>query len=187
MTERYANKKFVYVLAAMVLVAAAAATWASSYMSHHLQPAIFSSKNFSQIGNEAPSGQAVTDCIASLTQENPQVVAVPCGSVDSTYRIVQRVANSRECPADSDLKYSWQSKPVAGALCLDYDWASDTCIRIESDYAAKENCPTGSAPTNRSVRPELVIIGTSDLKYCRIGGVPHPVRKFTVCTVPGQK
>ena len=180
------NRRPIYLLAAVALVAAAAAVWTSSYMSNHLQPAVFSSKNFARIDNETPSGKALNDCIAALEPANPQVVPAPCGSADSTYRIVQRVTNSREGPADADLKYSWGSAPVAGALCLDYDWAADSCIRIESDYATKEKCITGTA-TTRSVRPELIVTGASDLKYCRIGGIPHPIRKFTVCTVPGQK
>ncbi|WP_420196500.1 LppU/SCO3897 family protein [Mycobacteroides abscessus] len=186
MTESNANTKLVYVLAALVLVVAAAATWTSFYMTYHLQPAVFSSKNFSHIDNETPSGSSLNDCVAALSPENLQVTSVPCGSPESTYRIVQRVANSSECPADSDLKYSWGSAPVAGALCLDYDWTADSCIRIEPDYAVKEKCLTGSS-TTQSVRPELVVTGTSEMKYCRIGGIPHPIRKFTVCTVPGQK
>jgi len=112
----------------------------------------------------------------------PKLVDEACGSSASTFRVIGRVANASQCVRDADLTYSSSVGPMPGAVCLDYDWAPDQCLHIADDAVAKVNCADRGA-----VRPEVAIVGAVDVSYCRDGGIAHPVRHFTVCTLAGDK
>jgi hypothetical protein len=126
-----------------------------------------------------PTPAAPISCV-SVRRVNgtPKLVDEVCGSPASTFRVIGRVRDVARCVHDADITYSSSS----GAVCLDYDWAADQCLLITSDAVSKVDCTKRGA-----VRPEMAIIGAVDVTYCREGGIAHPVRHFTVCTLAGKK
>jgi hypothetical protein len=113
---------------------------------------------------------------------SPKLVGEACGSPASTFRVIGRVGNVSQCVHDADLTYSWSSGPKSGAVCLDYDWAAGQCLQITSNAVSKVDCTKRGA-----VQPEMAIIGAVDVTYCREGGIAHAIRRFTVCTLAGNK
>jgi hypothetical protein len=112
---------------------------------------------------------------------SPKLVEEVCGSTASTFRIIDRVSDVSRCVRDADQTYSWKSGTKSGAVCLDYDWAADQCLRIAKRVVTKVGCAEQGA-----VLPEMAVIGAVDVSYCREGGIAHPVRRFTVCTLAGK-
>jgi hypothetical protein len=136
------------------------------------------------ISATASTNPAAPESCVSIHQVNgsPKLVDKACGSPASTFRVIDRVSDVSECVRDADLTYSWSSGPASGAVCLDYDWAADQCLRITSNAVSKVDCADRDA-----VRPEIAIVGAVDVSYCREGGVAHPLRRFTICTLAGNK
>ncbi|OBH22006.1 hypothetical protein A9X04_00575 [Mycobacterium sp. E3247] len=88
------------------------------------------------------------------------------------------MSNETQCVPDADLTYS----SSGGAVCLDYDWAANQCLRLTEDSVAKVPCADRAA-----IRPDMAVIGAVDVSYCREGGIAHSVRHFTICTLAGNK
>jgi len=124
--------------------------------------------------------QASTASCVSIRRVNgsTSLVDEACGSPASTFRVIGRADSVAQCVRDADLTYA----AATGAVCLDYDWAADQCFQITDDAVAKRSCVGRGV-----VRPEMAIVGAVDVTYCREGGIAHPVRHFTVCTVAGDK
>lgn len=139
--------------------------------------AVYASADFTHL-------PAATDGCASIHQvgDSKELVEQACGSSASTFRVIGRVGESSQCVGDADLIYTWSSQMLSGAVCLDYDWTPGQCMLITPDTAAKSDCADSA-----SVRPDGAIIGAVDVSYCRSGGIPHPVRHFAICTIPGNE
>jgi hypothetical protein len=161
------------------------------YNGESSQPSLYQSNDFSHIQNEYPkiagsgtvsSASGGNSCVKVLTENSyPVIQSEECGSTESVYRIVERVPRASNCFKDSDVTYSWKPGGVEETLCLDYDWTSKDCMIITLHNAAKGPCGGNSS----AVRAETVVLGAVDISYCKFGGIPHPVRRFTVCVAQG--
>lgn len=180
------NTMVAAIVASVVLVLVATIAAAIYILSAPDAPAVASSTQFNAIGNEFERGARgiqnpqSPECVDVSPSESGDPVVSPatCGTSSSTYRIVQRANYPGDCIADVDEKYSYTENGQHNTLCLDYDWSTGSCIEVAKDYAASQPCD--SKP--RLVKPVSVITGVVDVSYCAVGGFPHPVRKFTVCT-----
>jgi hypothetical protein len=151
------------------------------------QVVVYPTTDFARLPtNAATSGTpaaAPTSCVSvQHVNGSPKLVDEACGSPASTFRVIGRVSDVSQCVHDADLTYSWSSGPTPGAVCLDYDWAASQCLQITSNAVSKVDCTKRGA-----VQPEMAIIGAVDVTYCREGGIAHAVRRFTVCTIAGDK
>lgn len=128
-------------------------------------------------------GQAEAPVGACVNLSGPAVKAVltivDCGSMQNTYRVVQRVNTPKEC-SDTDRPY-YHNSSAAGQFtaCLDLAWDSSSCISL-GQPVTKVACSDTAAP-NR-IKPVKVLLDTTGLDGCPNGGYKHPQRRFTVCT-----
>jgi hypothetical protein len=144
---------------------------------------VYPTTDFARLPTMSSPPAAAQSCVAMRQLAGAlKLVDETCGSPASTFRVIGRVADASQCVHDADLTYSWSSGANSGTVCLDYDWTADQCLRIGSDAVSKVNCANRGA-----VRPERAVIGAVDVSYCREGGIAHPVRRFTVCTLAGDK
>ncbi|WP_420915339.1 LppU/SCO3897 family protein [Mycobacteroides chelonae] len=142
---------------------------------------VYVTRDFQSIANEVLNkGLGRDECVSIVgSAELPLVQAEPCGSSASTYRVVQHANSPAGCVSDVDIAYSYATDTARGALCMDYDWSAGHCMTISEKAVSKDSCAELG-----SVKPTFVVVGGVDVSYCRSGGVPHPIRRFTVCTSP---
>lgn len=112
---------------------------------------------------------------------NASLKVVDCGSPDNGFKVIQRVATPKECPADVAQKFYMNPDEGQFTACLDFAWSAKDCLSIGKVTAVRAACDDSSKP-NRE-RPLKVILNTTTNAGCGpTGGFPHAVRKFTVCT-----
>lgn len=112
---------------------------------------------------------------------NASLKVVDCGSPDNGFKVIQRVATPKECPADVAQKFYMNPDEGQFTACLDFAWSAKDCLSIGKATAVRAACDDSSKP-NRE-KPLKVILNTTTNAGCGpTGGFPHAVRKFTVCT-----
>lgn len=164
------QRKTVYILFTLVGISAGVLTFLVVLTFSGRAPGVYSTGDPAEV--PVMSGG---ECL-SVTQDRetlPQVNRVPCQTAASVYRVIDRVGESAKCANDSDAQYKLQET----FLCLDYDWDRTNCIAIYSERPFKEQCGHSA----QSFRPEMIVVGGSDVSYCKARGISHPVRKYTVC------
>lgn len=147
----------------------------------HGSAPVYVTRDFQSIASEMLNrGLDRDECVSIVgSAELPLVQTEDCGSAASTYRVVQHANSSAGCISDVDIAYSYTTDTARGALCMDYDWSAGHCMAISENFVSKQSCAELG-----SVKPAFVVVGGIDVSYCRSGGVPHPIRRFTVCTSP---
>ncbi|WP_441338888.1 LppU/SCO3897 family protein [Mycobacteroides abscessus] len=121
-------------------------------------------------------------CVAlSGSQARSRIVATDCESTASNYRVVQVVGDPSQCVADVDQKYYHNGADGERTVCLDYAWDGQNCLSIASWVAVRVSCDD-IARGDRE-HPVKLILNSRDLTGCPSGGFPHPIRRFTICTV----
>lgn len=113
----------------------------------------------------------------------PEVEKVACGSDESSYKVVETVANSEECPADVDSYFSLTSGDITKTVCMDVDWVVGECMAIDPEG---DSDPTRVYCYDSSVddkqRASEILDGVADVDQCRSGvGYAYEERRFTVC------
>lgn len=176
--DRGSRLRWLVTLAAATVAALVLGTLALSQP----QVVIYTTTDFARLPISAitPATAAPPASCVSIQRVNglPELANERCGTPASVFRVIGRVGHVSQCAADADLTYH----SPAGAVCLDYDWAANQCLEITSSAVAKVDCTKPGA-----VQPEVAIIGAVDVTYCREGGIAHPARHFTVCTLAGDK
>lgn len=120
------------------------------------------------------------DCVtlsASGGNNGPQAMKSACNDSNAVYRVIAVADQPEECPKDTDQRYFSASDAGAAALCLDYNWTSGKCLKIEDHAVSSVPCGTTGAQ-----RPKTVITGVTTTDMCPNGGYAHTARRYTVCT-----
>ena len=126
----------------------------------------------------------VGDCLRfGGTPDLPEVEKVACGSDQSSFKVVARVASSEDCPADVDSYFSMTSGDTTTTVCMDVDWVVGECMAIDSDDDAdstRVNCYDSVVDDKQ--RASEILTGVSDVDECPSGvGYAYDERNFTVC------
>lgn len=126
----------------------------------------------------------VGDCLRfGGTPDQPEVQVVDCGSEQSSFKIVERVDNSEDCPADVDSYFSMTSGDKTTTVCMDVDWVVGECMAIDQDADAdpvRVNCYDSDVDDKQ--RAAEILEGVADVDQCRSGiGYAYDERNFTVC------
>lgn len=118
------------------------------------------------------------------TDANPVATPVPCGSSESTHKVIGKAPKGEQCPADVNAVYSEHLFGVAeaGALCLDIDWVKGECYNLVQVDFVRTPCASAGA---ESVRVGDTLQGTADQSACPGGGAVYATRKFVVCFEAG--
>ncbi|MFG1796186.1 hypothetical protein [Nocardia sp. NPDC049149] len=119
------------------------------------------------------------DCVAlSSTEGNsPRATTTGCADSAAGYRVIAVVDQPEQCPKDIDQRYFSANETGAAALCLDYNWTSSKCLKIDAGGATAAPCDTQGAQ-----RPSAVITDATTTTMCPNGGYTHTARRYTVCT-----
>jgi len=147
--------------------------------------------NFDQIPGQFPhqasdvpgAGIAPVGACVSLNgpSNNATLKVTDCGSATNGYKVIQRVSTPEQCPADVDHKFYMNPDEGQFTACLDYAWSSADCLSIGKVTAVRAACDDTSKP--RREKPLKVILNTTTNAGCGpVGGFPHAVRQFTICT-----
>jgi hypothetical protein len=141
-------------------------------------PRVFVTTEFAgYVPNQVPSSDSnqPDGCVAiEGSGAAARLFSRTCGATDSTYRILDRVSSPEKCVGDADMTHLGDG--AEGVLCLDYDWTPGQCLLIDTDRARNALCSEVGA-----AHAANIVVGGVDVSYCPGGGLPHPVRKFTVC------
>lgn len=124
------------------------------------------------------------DCLRFLgTPDLPQVDMVACGSAESSYKVVETVADSADCPADVDTYFSMTSGDTTTSVCMDVDWVVGTCMSVDPEGdtdPVRADCYDSAVPDRQ--RASRILTGVADANRCTSGvGYTYPDRNFTVC------
>lgn len=127
----------------------------------------------------------VGECVKLGSSEaNPTATPVPCGSGESTHKVIGKAPKGEQCPADVNAVYSEHLFGVAeaGALCLDIDWVKGECYNLSQADFVRTPCSSAGPDT---VRVGDTVQGTADQSGCPGGGAVYATRKFVVCFEAG--
>lgn len=133
-----------------------------------------------------PAGQdraPVGSCVSlSGSTSKAALLMTDCGSPDTNYRVVQRVATPRECAEDVDRRYyNLDGTGVGWTACMDLAWTPDQCLSVGKMIVRRVSCSDTGAENRQ--KPVAVVTDTTTVSNCPSGmGFAHPVRRFTVCT-----
>ncbi|MGK2879916.1 MAG: LppU family putative lipoprotein [Mycobacterium sp.] len=126
----------------------------------------------------------VGDCLRfGGTPDLPEVETVACGSEESSYRVVQKVADSAQCPADVDSYFSMSAGDTSTTVCMDIDWVVGECMAIDTEGDSDPRrvyCYDSSVEGKQ--RAYEILTGVADVDECTNGeGYAYDQRNFTVC------
>lgn len=126
----------------------------------------------------------VGDCIRfGGSPDLPEVEKVDCGSAESSYKVVDRVADSADCLEDVDSYFSMSSGDTTTTVCMDVDWVVGECMAIDPDNAVdpvRVGCYDSDVDNKQ--RASEILTGVVDADECRSGiGYVYETRKFTIC------
>ena len=115
------------------------------------------------------------------TNDNATIDHASCGSKESNYRVIGKAHTNAECISDADAYYAETlGGKETGALCLDIDWAVDSCMDLSGDDPLRIEC---NAPGADSVRVVAIQQNTDTVDNCPTqGGFVYDQRHFVVCT-----
>jgi hypothetical protein len=126
------------------------------------------------------------DCLRlGGSADRPEAVKVACGSTESNFKVVSRVADSDQCPADADSSYTMHSAfdDTQSTLCMDVDWVIGECMNVDpegGDDPYRVECYDADAPYRE--RAIEILDGVADVTQCLTGqGYAYDERRFTVC------
>ena len=128
----------------------------------------------------------VGDCLTVRgTADRPEAVEAPCGSLESTYRVVAKVENSDECPSDADSSYTARAGfgSSTSTACVDIDWVVGGCMSVDPDGGddpVRVECDDTSVHNRQ--RATQILTGVASVDQCASGlGYAYDERQFTVC------
>ncbi|MFZ2529235.1 MAG: hypothetical protein WAX14_16520 [Rhodococcus sp. (in: high G+C Gram-positive bacteria)] len=126
---------------------------------------------------------AIGDCvILGGTVDDATIDNADCGSMESNYKVIGKVASSDECVSDADQTYYETLSGVeTGALCLDIDWVVGTCMELGGEDPMRIDC---TEPSTQGEKVTEILQNTDDVNDCTIsaGGFVYSERRFVVCT-----
>jgi hypothetical protein len=127
----------------------------------------------------------VGDCVnLTGTMLDAEIAPATCGSVDSHYVIVAKVADEASCPGDIDQSYYEElNGDTTGVLCLDIDWVVDKCFEIGTGTDSTVQVPCTGTTGERIL---AVLPNTVDETNCPEETetyYTYDERKKVVCTV----
>ena len=115
----------------------------------------------------------------------PAARQVPCGSVDSNFKVVATPAGDQKCPGDVDSSYSQRGafSDSVSTLCLDIDWVVGGCMSVDPGHTTdpvRVACTDTAAPHRQ--RATQILRGVAAVDQCASGqGYAYPERRYTVC------
>jgi hypothetical protein len=85
----------------------------------------------------------VGDCVnLGGTMMDAEIDSATCGTTDSHYVIVAKVATEDACPSDVDQTYyETLAGSTTGVLCLDVDWVVGKCFDMAVGYESTTQVP----------------------------------------------
>jgi hypothetical protein len=102
----------------------------------------------------------VGDCVnLTGTMLDAKIAPATCGTVDSHYTVVAKVADEDSCPSDVDQTYYEElNGSTTGVLCLDIDWVVGKCFEIgtASDSTVQVPCTGTTGEKILAVLPNTV-------------------------------
>ena len=126
------------------------------------------------------------DCLAlDGTQELPEALVAPCGSMQSNFKVIAKVDSSDQCPADADSAYTMRSgfASAPSTVCLDIDWVVGGCMSVSpqgDEHPVRADCDDVSAPNRQ--RAAQILTDVASVDHCVSGlGYAYEERQFTVC------
>jgi hypothetical protein len=127
----------------------------------------------------------VGDCVnLTGTMLDAEIAPATCGSVDSHYTIVAKVADENSCPSDVDQTYYEElNGATTGVLCLDIDWVVGKCFEMGTGTDSTVQVPCTGTTGERIL---AVLPNTVDETNCPEETetyYTYDERKKVVCTV----
>ncbi|CAM2897056.1 hypothetical protein [Skermania piniformis] len=169
--------------AGMVEATAAAPSTSSSRPSSGARPSVEpKSTPKADSGGDIDFQAEIGECVRlGGTVDDATIRHADCGSPDSNYRIIGKAPTDAQCIADADAYYAETlGGTQTGALCLDIDWAVDTCMDLSGADPQRIDC---GASTTDGVRVVAIQQHTDDVDGCPSdGGFVYAERHFVVCT-----
>ena len=127
----------------------------------------------------------VGDCVnLTGTMLDAKIAPATCGTVDSHYTVVAKVADEKSCPSDVDQTYYEElNGSTTGVLCLDIDWVVGKCFEIgtASDSTVQVPCTGSTGERILAVLPNTV--DDADCPAETETYYTYDERKKIVCTV----
>ncbi|PYE20710.1 hypothetical protein DFR67_101101 [Williamsia limnetica] len=128
----------------------------------------------------------VGDCVTlGGTMLDAEIDTATCGTTDSHYVIVAKVAQEADCATDIDQTYYEElGGTTTGVLCLDVDWVEGKCFEMGTGSDSTVQVPC-TDPAGEKVL--AVLTGTVDENECPEGTetyYTYDERQKVVCTAP---
>ncbi|MGV9744276.1 LppU family putative lipoprotein [Rhodococcus zopfii] len=125
----------------------------------------------------------IGDCVnLGGTVDDAVIDNATCGSMESNYKVIDKVVASDECVSDADQTYYETLGGVeTGALCLDIDWVVGTCMELDGEDPVRIDC---NDPAAEGEKVTEIVQNSDDVNDCATsaGGFVYSERRFVVCT-----
>lgn len=119
------------------------------------------------------------------TMADAEIAPATCGTTDSHYVVVAKVAEETACPSDVDQTYYEElNGSTTGVLCLDVDWVEGKCFEMGTGSDSTIQVPCTDAAGEKIL---AVLTDTVDENDCPDGTetyYTYDERRKVVCTAP---